>query len=224
MKRLLLVVCVCALAASELAAASVSGKVGFVTKRGQHPVVSETVVWLEPVGSTKVVRRPPATFTMTTRGKTLIPHVLLVPTGSTVGFPNEDPISHNLFSLSSGNDFDLGLYRTGAGKSHTFTAPGIVNVYCNVHPNMSAVVHVMATPYYGFVQRDSSFLLNDVQPGRYDAVVWNEIGGTARLGPVEVPAGGVSDLSISLDSRGERATGHMNKFGKPYAPPTSSDY
>ena len=220
MKRLLLVVCACALAAGELAAATVSGRISFVTKRGQHPVVNETVVWLEPHTGTKAARRPPATFTMTTRGKTLIPHVLAVPLGSTVAFPNEDPISHNLFSLSTGNDFDLGLYRTGAGKSHTFTVPGIVNVYCNVHPNMSAVVHVMTTPYYGFVQNGSTFSLPDVQPGRYDAVVWNEIGGTARLGPVEVPPGGISDVSITLDSRGERATGHLNKFGKPYAPPT----
>lgn len=224
MKRLLLVACACALAAGELAGASVSGKVSFITKRGQHPVVTETVVWLEPHGNNRASHHQPATFTMTTRGKTLIPHILLVPTGSTVAFPNEDPISHNLFSLSTGNDFDLGLYRTGAGKSHTFTAPGIVNVYCNVHPNMSAVVHVMSVPYYDFVQRDSTFVLSDVQPGRYDAVVWNEIGGTARLGPVEVPQGGVSDLAISLDSRGEHATGHMNKFGKPYSPPTATDY
>ncbi len=222
MKRLLVVACICALAAGELAAASVSGRVAFVTKRGQHPIVDETVVWLEPVGSTHAGRRSAATFTMTTRGKTLIPHVLLIPTGSTVNFPNHDPISHNLFSLSTGNDFDLGLYRAGTGKAHTFNTAGIVNVYCNVHPNMSAVIHVMATPYYGFVQRDSTFSLFDVQPGRYDAVVWNEIGGTARLGPVEVPAGGVANLSISLDSRGERATGHLNKFGKPYPPP--ADY
>lgn len=224
MKRLLLVVCLCALVVGELAAATVSGKVTFVTKRGQHPVIGETVVWLEPVGSTRAARRPPATVTMTTRGKTLIPHVIAVPVGSTVAFPNEDPISHNLFSLSQGNDFDLGLYRTGAGKSHTFTSPGIVNVYCNVHPNMSAVIHVMSTPYYGFVHRDATWALSDVPPGRYDAIVWNEIGGTAKLGPVEVPPGGVGDLTIALDSRGERATGHLNKFGKPYAPPTSTDY
>lgn len=220
MKRLLLVLCACALVAGELAAATVSGKVAFVTKRGQHPVVEETVVWLDPVGSARPAKRPAATFTMTTRGKTLIPHVVAVPVGSTVSFPNEDPISHNLFSLSQGNDFDLGLYRTGAGKAHTFTVPGIVNVYCNVHPNMSAVIHVMSTPYYGFVHRDATFSLTDVPPGRYDAVVWNEIGGTAKLGPVEVASGGASGLTITLDSRGERATGHLNKFGKPYPPPT----
>src|SRR5438477_11979056 len=137
-----------ALAALPLAAATVSGKISFITKRGQNPVVNETLVWLEPAG--KAVRKPPQTFQMMTRGKTLVPHVLAIPVGSTVEFPNDDPISHNLFSLSGGNTFDLGLYRRGAGKAHTFESPGIVNVYCNVHPNMSAVIHVMATPYFSF--------------------------------------------------------------------------
>jgi len=87
---------------------------------------------------------------MVTRGKMLLPHVMAVPLGSTVEFPNDDPISHNLFSLTTNNSFDLGLYRKGAGKSQKFDTPGIVNVYCNVHPAMSAVIHVMATPFYAF--------------------------------------------------------------------------
>src|SRR5437016_6523307 len=137
-----------ALAALPLAAATVSGKISFITKRGQNPVVNETLVWLDPAG--RSLRKPPQTFQMMTRGKTLVPHVLAIPVGSTVEFPNDDPISHNLFSLSTNNSFDLGLYRKGAGKSHKFDSAGIVNVYCNVHPNMSSVIHVMATPYYTF--------------------------------------------------------------------------
>ena len=95
-----------ALCALPLAAATVSGKISFVTKRGQHPVANETLVWLEPAG--KSIRRPPQTFQMMTRGKALVPHVLAIPVGSTVEFPNDDPISHNLFSLSPNNSFDLG--------------------------------------------------------------------------------------------------------------------
>lgn len=224
MKRLLLVAGVCALAANELLAASVSGRVSFITKRGQHPIAAETVISLEPATGTKAPRRPAATFQMSTRGKMLIPHILVVPVGSTVNFPNADPISHNIFSLSSGNDFDLGLYRTGAGKSHTFPTPGLVNVYCNVHPNMSAVIRVMSTPYYGFAGANGDFSLPDVQPGRYDVVAWNELSGSARLAGVDVPATGVANLGITLDSSGYRSSSHMNKFGKPYTPPTSRDY
>ena len=129
MKRLLVLASVLA-AAAPLAAASVGGKVNFIMKRGQTPVINETVVWLEPA-SGKAAPRPPAKFQMTTRGKTLLPHVLAVPIGSTVEFPNDDPISHNLFSLSSASTFDLGLYRKGSGKaepphpgySRTYAAP-----------------------------------------------------------------------------------------------------
>src|SRR3954453_14873112 len=112
MKRLLVLASALAVAA-PLAAASVGGKVNFIMKRGQNPVVNETLVWLPPP-SGRAVPKPPAKFQMTTRGKTLVPHVLAVPVGSTVEFPNDDPISHNLFSLSSASTFDLGLYRKGA--------------------------------------------------------------------------------------------------------------
>jgi plastocyanin len=219
MKRLLpLVLCVAALAAGELSAATVNGRVGFVTKRGQHPVVNETLVWLESASGVRVAKRAPATFQMTTRGKALLPHVLAIPVGSTVEFPNDDPISHNLFSLSSANSFDLGLYRRGAGKSHKFDAPGIVNVYCNVHPNMSAVIHVMPTPYYGFADANGNFSIPDVAPGRYRVVAWNEQGGTSES-QIEVGAGGAKPVSLSIDSSGYRASSHPNKENRPYAPP-----
>ena len=166
MKRLLAAVgCLLAVAANEAAAVEVTGQISFITKRGQRPVVQETVVWLEPLSS-KPARSNPAKMQMTTRNKSLLPHVMTVPAGSTIQFPNEDPISHNLFSLAPGNSFDLGLYRKGAGKAHTFDTPGVVNVYCNVHPNMSAVIHVMPTPYYGFASPAGAFSF-DVPPGRY---------------------------------------------------------
>lgn len=216
MKRLLVVAGLVAASATELFAGAVSGRVSFVTKRGQNPIVNETLVWLEPASGTRAAKRSAATFTMTTRGKTLLPHVLAIPVGSTVTFPNEDPISHNLFSLSSANSFDLGLYRTGAGKTHTFTTPGTVNVYCNVHPNMSAVIHVMSTPYYGFADPSGSFALADVAPGKYEIVAWNEQGGVAHGGTITVPSAGVANIALTIDSRNYRLASHTNKEGKPY--------
>jgi plastocyanin len=220
MRRLLPAVA-CALvvlAALPLAAATVSGKISFVTKRGQNPVVNETLVWLEPAG--KSVRKPPQTFQMMTRGKALVPHVLAVPVGSTIEFPNDDPISHNLFSLSTNNTFDLGLYRRGAGKSHKFDLPGVVNVYCNVHPNMSAVIHVMATPYYTFSDPAGNYALADIPPGKYRLVAWNEQGGLSNA-DVDVSASGTvsGSLALTLDSRNYRITQHMDKNGKPYQAP-----
>ena len=223
MKRALVLLSVVALA-SGAHAAIVSGKINFVSKRGQNPVVSETLVWLEPAGG-KVIKKSPATFQMMTRGKMLIPHVMAIPVGSTVEFPNDDPISHNLFSLSSSNSFDLGLYRRGAGKSHKFDTPGLVNVYCNVHPNMSSVIQVMATPHYVFADPSGNYALTDVPPGKYKLTAWNEQGGQIDT-PVEVSnAGAVSgNLSVTLDSRNYRATQHTDKLGKPYQAPSLRDY
>ncbi|HYI09619.1 MAG TPA: hypothetical protein VEK57_11200 [Thermoanaerobaculia bacterium] len=217
MKRFLLVAGVCALLAPALDAAVVNGKVMFLTKRGQKPVANETLVWLDTAG--KAPKKPAATFTMTTRSKTLLPHVLAVPAGSTVTFPNDDPITHNLFSLTPGNTFDLGLYRKGSGKTHKFEAPGIVSVYCNIHPNMSALVHVMATPYYGFADANGNYSF-DVPAGKYRVTAWNEQGGTATS-EIDVQGDGkVAGVTLlTIDGRNFRAVQHKNKTGQAYKPP-----
>jgi plastocyanin len=224
MKRLPAILAVIVtLAALPIIAANVTGKVTFVTKRGQNPVPAETLVWVEQI-SGRAPRVTPGTFSITTRSKTLVPHVLAIPVGSTVTFPNDDPISHNLFSLSSNNAFDLGLYRKGAGKSQKFDAPGIVNVYCNVHPNMSAVIHVMATPYFGFADASGNFSIANVPPGKYRLVAWNEQGGQNET-PVEVVAAGAPPaIPLILDSRNYRATQHLDKTNKPYKAPSSREY
>jgi len=224
MKRTLFAIAAAVALGSAVNAATVSGKVNFVSKRGQNPIISETLISLEPAGG-KLIKKSPATFQMITRGKMLVPHVLAIPVGSTIEFPNDDPISHNLFSLSSANSFDLGLYRRGAGKSQKFDNPGLINVYCNVHPNMSSVIQVMATPYYVFADPAGNYALTDIPPGKYRLIAWNEQGGQTET-PIEVStAGAVSgNLSVTLDSRNYRAAQHTNKLGKPYEAPSLKDY
>lgn len=214
----------CAIPVLVDAAETVSGKVSFLTRRGQKPNANETVIWLEPLGATKVTKPVPQVAQMVTRSKTLQPHVIAIPAGSSIQFPNNDPISHNLFSLSSGNVFDLGLYRKGAGKSEKFDTPGLVNVYCNVHPNMSAVVHVLRTPYSSYADAIGAFTIKDVWPGKYRLLAWNELGTAAS--EIEVPATGAikGSTALTIDSRGFRSQLHMNKFGKPYSKPSSKDY
>lgn len=210
------------LAAAEAVAATVTGSVSFVSRRGQAPVARETVVWLEAASLT----RPSAeNAQMITRNKTLFPHVMTVPVGSTVRFPNEDPIIHNLFSLSASNPFDLGLYKKNAGKSHKFDKAGIVTVYCNVHPNMSAVIHVMDTPFYTFADANGAFSIENVPAGRYKLTVWNEKGGTQQT-QIEVTPGGEvrGTTKLTIDARNYRATQHLNKNNQPYSRNRSSDY
>ena len=198
MKRFLLTASLLVLVCADLSAATVNGKVMFLTKRGQNPVVNETLVWLDPLG--RAPKKPAAQFSMTTRSKTFLPHVLAVPTGSSVSFPNEDPIAHNLFSLTPGNTFDLVLYRRGAGKTQKFETPGVVNVYCNVHPNMSAVVHVMSTPYYGFADPNGNYSF-EAPAGKYRVTAWNEQGGSTAS-DIEVKQGGaVSGVTLLTDRK-----------------------
>lgn len=217
MKRFLLAAGVSIFLVSSLDAAVVKGNVQFLTKRGQRPVMNETLIWLDPVAKTP--KKAGATFSMTTRSKTFLPHVLAVPAGSTVSFPNEDPISHNLFSLTPGYTFDLGLYRKGPGKSHKFDTPGVVNVYCNVHPNMSAVVHVMNTPYFGFADANGHYSF-DVPAGRYRLSAWNEQGGSVAS-DIEVKNDGTvaGTTLLTIDGRNFRVAQHTNKFGKAYKAP-----
>jgi plastocyanin len=226
MKRLPIAIIAMLLFSASLFAASLNGKIAFVSKRGQTPTVGETLVWLEPVTTSKTPsKRPPVNTQLVTRSKSLVPHIVAVPAGSTIAFPNDDAISHNLFSVSSANAFDLGLYRKGAGKSHKFDTPGVVNVYCNVHPNMSAVVHVMSSPWYAFADANGNYSLADVPAGKYRLVAWNEQGGTIAS-PVEVNASGLvsGNLNLTLDSRNYREQQHLNKVGKPYVAPRERDY
>ncbi|HXI11623.1 MAG TPA: hypothetical protein VNM92_03130 [Thermoanaerobaculia bacterium] len=212
------------LIAGHASAAAISGQVSFMTRRGQKPLMSETVVWLQPAARSTAEKKEPQRFQMPTRNRILIPHVLAVPVGSTVDFPNDDPVAHNLFSLSPGNSFDIGLQRRGSGKSEKFETPGTVNVYCNVHPNMSAIIYVVATPYYTQADATGRFSFN-VPKGRYVLHASNEQGGSAS-NEIEVAADGTvkGEVALVLDMRRARRTQHLNKLGKPYKTPSANDY
>ncbi len=155
MKRALLLLVLLPLAASA-AAEEIRGRVQLVAKGGKGPAkgsdVRQAVVSFEPAkggGAVRAARGPEAgPFVMTTRKKQFEPRVLAIPRGSRVRFPNEDVILHNVFSVSSGNAFDLGLYRKGPGKEQKFDQAGLVRVYCNVHHPMVAYVLVLDTPFF----------------------------------------------------------------------------
>ena len=120
------------------------------------------------------------------------------------------------------NAFDLGLYRKGPGKTQKFDWPGVVNVYCNVHPNMSAVVHVMPTPYFAWADAAGNYSV-DVPPGKYRVVAWNEQGGRSDA-VVDVTSGISGNVALTIDSRNARFVQHLNKEGKPYQSPARREY
>ena len=146
-------------------------------------------------------------------GKKFVPNWAVVQRGTSIAFPNMDNIYHNVFSLSSGNSFDLGLYNSGGEvKTHTFTEPGAVDVYCNIHPQMAASVLVVPNKHFAKVKGDGSFEIQGVPTGRRKVVGWAP-GSRTAADWVEVSAGSSVDVSIRLDSK---ASGHKNKSGQAY--------
>ena len=117
---------------------------------------------------------------LTQRNQRFEPHLLVVPAGSTVSFPNADPIFHNVFSLSTTKKFDLGYYPEGHTRQVKFDDPGVVQVYCHLHPNMYAAVVVTPNRWYARPADDGSFRLNDVPPGTYQLVAWHTRAGFFR--------------------------------------------
>ncbi|HVT04486.1 MAG TPA: hypothetical protein VHL58_14055 [Thermoanaerobaculia bacterium] len=210
---------------ASAASASIIGRITFQPKRGQAPIPAETLIWLQPIKVENLPKLTPMTLQVAARSKTLVPHVLLVPVGSTVKFPNSDYVTHNIFSVSPNNKFDLGLFRPGMGKSNKFTSAGVVNVYCNIHPQMSAVLQVVDSPYYTQADGSGQFSLDHVVPGKYRLVAWNELGGSARS-EIEVDSSGkaTGTTTLLLDSKSERVSRHLNKYNQPYTTGPSKDY
>lgn len=129
--------------------------------------------------------------------ETFIPHVIAIQRGSTVDFPNDDPIFHNVFSLSSAATFDLRRYPPGQSRSWQFTKPGIVKVYCHIHSHMSATILVLDHPYFTIPDADGTFTLPNLPPGDRTIVGWHERVGE-RAVTLHVERGKKSTVELSL--------------------------
>jgi plastocyanin len=187
------------------------------------------VAWLEPLAGT-----PAAPFvsnegyTLLQKNRAFVPHLLIVPVGSVVVFPNADPFFHNVFSLFDGKRFDLGLYEAGSSKSVTFSREGVSYIFCNIHPEMSAVVLALSTSLYAVAKDKDSFVLSSVAPGDYKLHIWIEgvpppvlasLTRQIHLGSNTLDLG-----QITVPATDPKAQTHTNKFGKPYAPDSKSVY
>lgn len=181
------------------------------------------VVWLTPIGRVQAAKLvPKQPLVLVQHHKSFEPHLLVVPVGAVVQFPNRDLFFHNVFSLFEGKRFDLGLYEAGTTRNVSFDRPGISFIFCNIHAEMSAIVIALDTPYYAVSNRKGEIVIPRVPPGQYTLKIWAETALPENLNALtrEVTiSDNTSNLGVLQITAGMVSTAHKNKFGMDYEPP-----
>lgn len=200
-----------------------------VDLRSQKPRHSLAVVaWLLPdEGTPSTPFLPHGTYTLVQKNREFHPHVQVVPVGARVRFPNDDPFFHNVFSLFDGKRFDLGLYEAGSSKTVTFQREGVSYIFCNIHPEMSAVILTLTTPLYAIAETGQPLTIHNVGPGNYEMRVWVEGMTPGALESlqrhVHVAGNDITLGDLTLNAAPVRQQ-HRDKFGNAYAPETERPY
>ena len=168
------------------------------TKPGEKTSIDElsrVAVYLDVEATAPAQEASKATLGQ--RNQRFEPELLIVPVGTTVSFPNFDPIFHNIFSLSKPKQFDLGYYPSGETRTVKFGKAGIVQVYCHVHPDMNAAIVVAPSAWYAQPGEDGTFVLRDVPAGTYQIVAWHKSAGFFR-NKIQVPESGSVAVSFEI--------------------------
>ena len=200
----------------------------------RHAPPPEGAAWLVPQGPApqradgKAADKLPQNYQLLQKGKEFHPHLLVVPVGSSIDFPNMDPFFHNVFSLFEGKRFDLGLYEAGSRRTIRFDREGVSYIFCNIHPEMGAVIISLRTPNFAMFGKDRTAVIHDVPDGEYVLKVWSEDATAESLRaaerPIEVKAGKVENYSVRLTARATSTATHKNKFGEDYPPQPARTY
>jgi len=205
--------------------ASVKGAVVMTDSRDpgvRRKDFSGAVLWLERADGDPPAASRARRYVMEQKDKHFKPHVLAIPVGATVDFPNHDPIFHNVFSNYSGQVFDLNLYRPNTTRDVLFKRPGIVRVFCNIHPTMSAVIAVLDTPWFAVSGPTGDFEMRDVPPGDYILHVFHERATDETLHSLVQPVGVASAARvlppIRISETGYIPAPHKNKWNRDYPP------
>jgi plastocyanin len=160
-----------------------------------------SVVYLETAPRAAFDHRDEPRAKLDQRNEAFAPHVLAIVAGTTVDFPNNDTTYHNVFSLSSTKSFDLGRYPVGRSKSVKFDRPGIVRVFCDIHSHMSAFILVFAHRHFAVTDEEGRYRIDNVPPGTYTVLAWNESAPSESRRVVVPEAGGDVEAHFSLGRR-----------------------
>ena len=209
----------------HLVSAAVTGQLALLERTGAAKAdLGTAIVYLQPIGARTDddhgAVRDDANIVM--HGREFIPHTAVIRSGGSVSFPNDDPFSHNVFSNTDPERFDLGLYRRGVTRTATFAQPGVYAIYCNIHARMVSYVIAVPTKHVVWADGEGRFTLPDVPVGSYRLHVWYE-----RAKPISqeiIVSNSGAAVQVTLDARGYVAGPHLNKFGMPYTSTRSDRY
>jgi len=210
----------------------VQTRVELLQGKAQKPLNHGNIVlWLSPdPGITRAAIDPPVTpghFRMEQKNKNFNPHLLVVPLGSSVEFPNLDPFFHNVFSQFNGKRFDLGLYEAGSTRIVHFDHEGISYLFCNIHSQMGAVIITLRTPYFTVAGSSGVISLHGVPPGDYELHIWAEGADLKELQDLSRHvhiASSQADLGTVRVYVTSGLAPHKNKFGEDYPPDPIQPY
>ena len=222
-----MVLFVCAEAGAQEVTLSARVKVLDTEHKAESSHAENVVVWLTPIGdSSPVVPVPKQPLRLSQHSKSFEPHVLVVPVGAVVQFPNRDPFFHNVFSLFDGKRFDLGLYEAGTTRNVSFDRPGISYIFCNIHAEMSAVVIALDTPYFGISNRNGEVIIPHVPAGHYRMRAWYETALPEALDAMTREINVTeksSTLGVLQVPAGPAVSARKNKYGMDYEPPAPNN-
>ncbi|HEY4242031.1 MAG TPA: hypothetical protein VGM88_19560 [Kofleriaceae bacterium] len=209
------------MAAADAGAGRVVGTVHVTEPNGKPASTADVVVYV--VGFTE----PPAKVgaaaaEITQKNRKFQPDLVAITVGETVAFPNSDAFFHNVFSLSAARKFDLGSFRHGETKAKDFPTPGVVDVYCNIHPEMAATILVLPNRRHTKAAPDGSFVLDGVPAGTWTVFAYARRATKPVAARVTVAADADTKIDLSLTRGPEPA--HLNKYGEQYRDDDSHEY
>ncbi len=202
-------------------AGRVIGTVKITEADGKPSTGSDAIVYVVGAAAPKP-RTPGPKVKIEQKGRKFVPDLIAVTVGDTVNFPNVDPFLHNVFSQSGTRKFDLGSFKKGDSKDKEFPAPGVVDVYCNIHPEMAATILVLPNRFHTRTSADGKFTLDGVPPGEWTLFAYTRRAARPVSAKITVTAGTDTTVDIGLQRGAEPP--HLNKYGEKYRPESPGPY
>jgi len=182
-----------------------------ITDADGKPVDAEAIIYVVGFRESPL---PGAPTQIAQKNRAFVPDLVAITVGETVSFPNRDPFLHNVFSQATARKFDLGSFKKDDEKSKDFPQPGVIDVYCNIHPEMAATIVVVPNRAHTRRKRDGTYVIAGVPPGSWTVFAYTRRVTTPASAPVTVVAGQDAKVDLALVRGGEPA--HRNKYGERY--------